>query len=73
MVKGASQIVGTATMNIILTRDKMSDDPIERNTTNISITKNRSTGITATNIAKIYYHNDSHTLFSYDYAAQQSD
>ena len=70
MVKGASQIVGTATMNIILTRDKMSDDPIERNTTNISITKNRSTGITANNIAKIYYHNDSHTLFSYDYAAQ---
>lgn len=70
MVKGASQIVGTATMNIILTRDKMSEDPIERNTTNISITKNRSTGITATNIAKIYYHNESHTLFSYDYAAQ---
>ena len=70
MVKGASQIVGTATMNIILTRDKMSDDPIERNTTNISITKNRSTGITANNIAKIYYHNDSHTLFSYDYAAE---
>lgn len=70
MVKGASQIVGTATMNIILTRDKMSDDPIERNTTNISITKNRSTGITANNIAKIYYHNDSHTLFSYEYAAQ---
>lgn len=70
MVKGASQIVGTATMNIILTRDKMSEDPVERNTTNISITKNRSTGITATNIAKIYYHNESHTLFSYDYAAQ---
>lgn len=70
MVKGASQIVGTATMNIILTRDKMSDDPIERNTTNISITKNRSTGITANNIARIYYHNDSHTLFSYEYAAK---
>lgn len=70
MVKGASQIVGTATMNIILTRDKMSDDPIERNTTNISITKNRSTGITATNIAKIYYDNTSHTLFSYEYAEQ---
>ena len=70
MVKGASQIVGTATMNIILTRDKMSEDPIERNTTNISITKNRSTGVTGNNIAKIYYDNDSHTLFSYDYAAQ---
>lgn len=69
MVKGASQIVGTATMNIILTRDKMSDDPIERNTTNISITKNRSTGITGNNLAKIYYDNASHTLFSYDYAA----
>lgn len=68
MVKGASQIVGTATMNIILTRDKMSDDPIERNTTNISITKNRSTGITGNNLAKIYYDNASHTLFSYDYA-----
>lgn len=70
MVKGASQIVGTATMNIILTRDKMSDDPIERNTTNISITKNRSTGITGNNLAKIYYDNSSHTLFSYDYAAE---
>lgn len=70
MVKGASQIVGTATMNIILTRDKMSDDLIERNTTNISITKNRSTGITGNNLAKIYYDNASHTLFSYEYAAQ---
>ena len=70
MVKGASQIVGTATMNIILTRDKMSDDLIERNTTNISITKNRSTGITGNNLAKIYYDNSSHTLFSYDYASQ---
>lgn len=70
MVKGASQIVGTATMNIILTRDKMSDDPIERNTTNISITKNRSTGITGNNLAKIYYDNSSHTLFSYDYASE---
>ena len=69
MVKGASQIVGTATMNIILTRDKMSEDPIERNTTNISITKNRSTGITGNNLAKIYYDNASHTLFSYDYAS----
>lgn len=69
MVKGASQIVGTATMNIILTRDKMSEDQIERNTTNISITKNRSTGITGNNVAKIYYDNASHTLFSYDYAA----
>ena len=69
MVKGASQIVGTATMNIILTRDKMSEDHIERNTTNISITKNRSTGITGNNVAKIYYDNASHTLFSYEYAA----
>ena len=70
MVKGASQIVGTATLNIIITRDKMSDDPIERNTTNISITKNRSTGVTGNNLAKIYYDNASHTLFSYEYAAQ---
>ena len=43
-IKGSSQISATATTNILLRRNKMSEDPIERNTTYVSISKNRSTG-----------------------------
>ena len=71
-IKGASNIGSTATVNMILRRNKMSEDDIERNTTYIDISKNRTMGITGKNVAKIYYSNEHHTIFDFDYAEQNN-
>lgn len=68
-IKGSQQIAATATTNIILRRNKVSEDEIERNTTYIDVTKNRTVGVTGRNLAKIYYSNDHHMLFDFDYAS----
>lgn len=67
-VRGSSTLVGTSTIVILLSRDKMHPDPIERNTTRISVSKNRTYSITGRDVAKIYYSPEHHTLFSYNYA-----
>lgn len=71
-IKGSSQISATATTNILLRRNKMSDDPIERNTTYVSISKNRSTGITGTDITKVYYSNATQLMTDFNYAQENS-
>lgn len=43
---GSSTIFKSAALNILLRRDKMAEDPIERNTTYVSISKNRDNGNT---------------------------
>lgn len=67
-IKGTSQISATATVNIILRRNKVAEDEIERNTTYVDITKNRTVGVTGRDLAKIYYSNEHHMLFDYSYA-----
>ena len=71
-IKGSSQISATATTNILLRRNKMSDDPIERNTTYVSISKNRSTGITGTDITKVYYSNETQLMTDFNYAQENN-
>ena len=67
-IRGSSSIVGTSTIVILLSRDKMNPDPIERNTTKISVSKSRTYSITGRDVASIYYSPQHHTLFSYKYA-----
>lgn len=67
-IRGSSVLVGVSTIVMLLSRDKMNPDQIERNTTKISVSKNRTYSITARDIAKIYYSPQHHTLFSYNYA-----
>lgn len=67
-IKGTSQISATATINIILKRNKMAECDIEKNTTYIDITKNRTMGFTGKDVAKIYYSREHHILFDFDYA-----
>lgn len=71
-IRGSSAIAGTATINILLNRNKMAEDEIERNTTTISISKNRTNGNTGKNLAKIYYSSTHYTLFSYSYAEKNN-
>ena len=71
-IKGSQQISATATTNIILRRNKMAEDEIERNTTYVDITKNRTVGITGRDLARIYYSNKHHTLFDFNYAEQNN-
>lgn len=59
---GSSTIFKSAALNILLVRDKMNDDPIERNTTKAFISKNRDNGITGP-AGEYYYDNDEHRLY----------
>ena len=71
-IRGSSSIPATATINILLSRNKFAEDEIEKNTTNISVSKHRSQGNTGRNVAKIYYSKEHSTLFSYNYALENN-
>lgn len=71
-VKGTSQITGSATINLIIRRDKTASCPIKRNTTEIDITKNRTDGTTGKAVAKIFYDGNSHTLIPYSIAEENN-
>lgn len=64
-IMGSSTIIKSASANILLKRDKMAEDPIVRNTTEISVTKNRVCGITGP-AGAMYYENETHTLHNFD-------
>lgn len=68
--KGSGAIISTGTINMMLSRNRMSEDPIERNTTKIKVSKNRTYGVTMELAAQIYYSPEHHTLFDYDFAEQ---
>lgn len=68
MIKGSGAIAQTATVNIILRRNKMADDEIDKNTTYVDVVKNRTIGTTGRGLAKVYYSNVLHTLFDFNYA-----
>lgn len=68
MIKGSGSIAQTATVNIILRRNKMAEDEIDKNTTYVDVVKNRTIGTTGRGLAKVYYSNTLHTLFDFEYA-----
>lgn len=70
--KGSGAIISTGTINMMLSRNRMSEDPIERNTTKIKVSKNRTYGITMECAAQIYYSPEHHTLFDYEFAKEHN-
>lgn len=61
-MQGSSTIFKSGGINIVIRRDKMAEDPIERNTIFVALTKARGTGITGP-AGEIYYDNATHTLY----------
>lgn len=64
-IMGSSTIIKSASANILLKRDKMAEDPIKRNTTEIFVTKNRLYGLTGP-AGSLYYDNEKARLFNLD-------
>lgn len=62
-IMGSSTIIKSASANILLKRDKMAESEITRNSTEITVTKNRVCGLTGP-AGSIYYDNATHTLHS---------
>lgn len=63
-VQGSSTIVKSVALNIMLARNKLADDPFERNVTTVALTKNRTGSETSNDACKIYYEAETHTLHS---------
>jgi len=61
-IQGSSTIVKSVALNIMLSRNKLADDPVERNTTIVALTKNRSGSETSNEACKIYYDAPTHSL-----------
>lgn len=61
-IQGSSTIIKSASANILLSRNKYADDPIERNTTKVMLSKNRICGLTGP-AGEVFYENDTHTLY----------
>lgn len=69
-IMGSSTTMKSASANILLMRNKEAEDVIERNTTHISLAKNRLLGLTG-HAGNVYYDFNSHTLHDLDtYLAQ---
>lgn len=64
-IHGSSSIIKSASVNIMLKRDKMAECPYTRNKTEILVHKNRVYGITGS-AGAVYYDNETHTLHNYD-------
>ena len=64
-IMGHSSIIKSASANIILKRDKLAEDDMVRNTTTISVAKNRVCGLTGP-AGGMYYDNSTHTLHELD-------
>jgi hypothetical protein len=61
--QGSSTIFKSAALNILLVRDKMNPDPIERNTTKAFISKNRDNSQTGP-AGEFYYDAEQHKLYN---------
>jgi hypothetical protein len=60
---GSSTIFKSAALNILLVRNKMAEDPIERNTTKAYISKNRDNSVTGP-AGEFYYDGETHRLLN---------
>lgn len=63
-IQGSSTIVKSVALNIMLSRDKLAEDEMTRNTTTVALTKNRTGSETSNEACKIYYHAETHSLHS---------
>ena len=63
-IQGSSTIVKSVAINLMLARNKLSEDLFERNVTTVAITKNRTGSETSNEACKIYYDSETHTLHS---------
>ena len=64
-IMGSSTIIKSAAANIILKRDKLAEDEVTRNTTTVTVAKNRVCGLTGP-AGAAYYDNQTHTLYDLD-------
>lgn len=64
-IMGSSTIMKSASANILLARDKEAEDEVERNTTYVTLPKNRVFGDTGP-AGKIYYDKYTHVMHDYD-------
>lgn len=60
-MSGSSSIIKSGSVNILLARNKMAEDELERNTIKVFLSKSRQTGITGP-AGHIYYDVPTHTL-----------
>ena len=65
-IQGSSTIVKSVALNIMLARNKLSEDPFERNVTTVALTKNRTGSETSNDACKIYYDAEHHRLWALD-------
>lgn len=80
-IQGSSAIYKSASINLLLTRNKLAENPMDRNTTKMWLSKNRSTGVTGpcgeliynNKNHKLYDSNDYKELFPEDFAEEASD
>lgn len=64
-IQGSSSAYKSAACNLMFSRNKESEDAIERNTTTMKATKIRWSGRTGV-AGKYYYDNDTHTMYDLD-------
>ena len=64
-IMGSSTIAKSASYNVLLARDKDAEDPIERNTTYVTMPKSRLIGETGS-AGKIYYDSLTHVMHDFD-------
>jgi hypothetical protein len=63
-IMGSSTLFKSASWVVMMQRDKYNDDPIVRNTTRLTLSKNRSGGETG-NAGEVYYDPEEHKLYDY--------
>lgn len=68
--EGSRMLISLATVNIGIERNKESDDEIVKNTTLISLFKNRPDSRTGRNVAKLFYRYKANRLYPHSVAAQ---
>lgn len=64
-IHGSSTIMKSASANILLSRDKDTDDEIDRNTTHVTLSKNRLLGDTGP-AGKVFYDRITHVMHDFD-------
>lgn len=64
-IHGSSTILKSASANILLTRDKAAEDEVKRNTTQVTLSKNRLLGDTGP-AGQLYYDKMTHVMYDLD-------
>lgn len=70
--EGGRMLISLATINIGIERNKEAESDIERNTTLVSLFKNRTDQKTGRHIAKLFYRSKANRLYPYSDAMEQN-